>query len=199
MASTSPMRLRTGDAMGMTGAKKFIAGFFTAFVALGVIGFVVVWSGVINVSALGGGGVVDRFLHYSAGRSIARHASSVENPFAGDREAIRVGLAHFKANCLLCHGAPDVKRPEFALGLNPAPPDLATPAIQALSDGELFWVVANGLRGTGMPAFTPTHGEDEIRKIVAFLRHLPDLSPDELNELKGATVDESHHHEGQGH
>jgi len=48
-----------------------------------------------------------------------------------------------------------------------------------LSDAELFWIVKNGLKMTGMPSFGKTHTEEQIWGIVAFLRHLPTLSPEE--------------------
>jgi mono/diheme cytochrome c family protein len=55
--------------------------------------------------------------------------------------------------------------------------------VQKRTDGELFWVVQNGIRMTGMPAFGPTHKDEEIWKIVAFLRHLPALTPEEEKAL----------------
>ncbi|MGH9316438.1 MAG: c-type cytochrome, partial [Thermoanaerobaculia bacterium] len=62
-------------------------------------------------------------------------------------------------------------------------------------DGELFWIVSNGLRTTGMPAFGPTHKPDEIWKIVAFLRHLPEIAPEEQKTLRSATEEAEQHHE----
>ena len=55
--------------------------------------------------------------------------------------------------------------------------------MQKRTDGELFWIVQNGIRMTGMPAFGPTHKDEEIWKIVAFLRHLPALTPEEEKAL----------------
>ena len=73
---------------------------------------------------------------------------------------------------------------EIGSGLNPAPPDLTIPKVQARSDGELFWLTSEGIRITGMPAFGPTEREEDIWKIVAFLRHLPELTEEEQKLLR---------------
>jgi len=67
--------------------------------------------------------------------------------------------------------------------MNPAPPDLSLPRTQKRSDGNLFWIIGQGIRMTGMPAFAPTHTEDEIWKMVAFVRHLPNLTQEERSRL----------------
>jgi mono/diheme cytochrome c family protein len=66
--------------------------------------------------------------------------------------------------------------------------------VQRMSDGQLFWVISNGVRATGMPAFSPTHSPDEIWKIVAFVRHLPKLSDAEVASLKKGREEEQEEH-----
>jgi mono/diheme cytochrome c family protein len=68
--------------------------------------------------------------------------------------------------------------------LNPGAPDLSLPRVQARTDGQLFWITSEGIRMSGMPAFGPTQDEDEIWHMVAFLRHLPELSEEEVAQLK---------------
>jgi mono/diheme cytochrome c family protein len=97
-------------------------------------------------------------------------------------------------NCLRGHGAPGVKRAEFAEGMNPTPPDIDG-ALQTYTDAQLFWVIKNGIRATGMPAFGVNHKDDEIAAIAAFVRHTPKLSPEERKELAGAAPHDDHHHE----
>jgi mono/diheme cytochrome c family protein len=75
---------------------------------------------------------------------------------------------------------------EIGEGLNPPATDLTLARVQDRADGELFWIVQNGIRMTGMPAFGPTHREEEIWKIVAFLRHLPEITPEEERQLGGS-------------
>ena len=97
---------------------------------------------------------------------------------------------------MLCHGAPGVDASEAGEGLNPPAPDLTLARIQKRTDGELFWILQNGIRMTGMPAFGPTHKDDELWKMVAFLRHLPQLTPEEEKALQ--TEEGSDHHAAEG-
>ncbi len=72
-------------------------------------------------------------------------------------------------------------------GLYPKPPDLRAEHTQKLSDGELFWIIENGVRFTGMPAFggSSEHGSKEDSwKLVRFIRHLPTLTPEERMEIE---------------
>ena len=64
--------------------------------------------------------------------------------------------------------------------------------IQKRSDGELFWILQNGIRMTGMPAFGPTHKDEELWKMVAFLRHLPELSDEEQKALRPGGQEDHH-------
>ena len=75
---------------------------------------------------------------------------------------------------------------EIGEGLNPPAPDLTLPRVQGRPDGELFWIVSNGIRTTGMPAFGPTHKPEEIWKIVSLIRPLPELTAEEQKALKAA-------------
>lgn len=178
---------------------RFLLGIVVGAVGIAAAAFFVASTGRINVAATQHGGWNDRLDHWLfqvSTRSIEKHAPAGKNPFAGDASAVAAGLAHYKENCLDCHGARDVDTAEFAKGLNPGPPMLDMDDVQKMSDGQLFWVVSHGVRATGMPAFSPTHSPDEIWKIVAFVRHLPKLSDEEVAKLKeGREEAEEHHHE----
>jgi mono/diheme cytochrome c family protein len=66
----------------------------------------------------------------------------------------------------------------------------------------LFWIIANGIMATGMPAFGPTHSNEEIWALVTFLRHLPQLSPDQRERLlaaQGGSGQAGHVHEHAEH
>lgn len=175
---------------------KFFAGILTGILlVIGTLAFIF-GSGAYNVAASSRPGKMETKLAAIAlSRSIQRRAPVKSNPFAKP-EDVRTGLAHYKEGCLDCHGAPGVEESEFGQGLNPAAPDLTLPAIQRMPDGELFWVVSNGIRSTGMPAFSPTHKEEEIWKIVAFVRHLPEIAADEQKVLRAGREEEDHHHKG---
>lgn len=175
--------------------KLFLLGVLSTLTVSVLVWLLVASSGIVNVSALAEHGALDHQLARISRRSIARHAEDLANPVQDDRTTRAVALLHFKANCLLCHGAPGIESAEFAKGLNPHPPLLTAESTQALSDGELFWVIANGIRMTGMPAFSPTHNDDELWKIVNLVRHLGELTESEKAQLAAGQVDESEHHE----
>jgi mono/diheme cytochrome c family protein len=116
-------------------------------------------------------------------RWVKRRAPKAQNPFAGSAEAVQAGLVHYKEMCVTCHGAPGVDPSEIGEGLNPPAPDLTLAGVQGRTDGELFWLVQNGIRMTGMPAFGPTHKDEDVWRIVAFVRHLPEITPEEEKRL----------------
>src|SRR5262245_37586744 len=139
---------------------RFLFGIILGAVGVLVAGYLLATSGTVSVAATQHGGMNDAMDHWLAEvaeHSIDHHAPQKTNPFANDPSALAVGLAHYKENCLDCHGARSIDAEEFAKGLNPAPPMLDMAEFQKMSDGQLFWVVSNGIRMTGMPAFSPTH------------------------------------------
>jgi mono/diheme cytochrome c family protein len=125
-------------------------------------------------------------------RSVEKRATTETNPYSGDLAAIATGLDHYRENCVMCHGATGVEAAELSKGIHPSAPSLDKE--NDASDGEFFWVVKHGIRMTAMPAFGPTHTDEEIWKLVAFIRHLPDLTAQEQDSLRVATDEETHHH-----
>jgi mono/diheme cytochrome c family protein len=82
--------------------------------------------------------------------------------------------------CVGCHGAPGKDPSEIGNGLRPRPPDLAKAALQ-LDKGELFWIVKNGIKMAGMPAFGATHRDRTIWNIVGFVQEqLPNLTAERI-------------------
>jgi mono/diheme cytochrome c family protein len=175
---------------------RFLTGVVVGAIGILVAGYLLATSGNINVAATQHGGwndTIDHWLDQVSTRSIEKHAMPGTNPFAADPAAIPAGMSHYKENCLDCHGARSVNTAEFAKGLNPGPPMLDMQDTQKMSDGQLFWVVSNGIRATGMPAFSPTHTPEEIWKIIAFVRHLPKLTDAEVAQLKAGREEEEGH------
>ncbi len=164
---------------------RFLSGAIFGLVAVLAAGAAFVWAGLFNTAATAPPGKLERQVAGIAlDRSVQRRAPKIANPLKPGPDVARGGLAHYKGMCVTCHGAPGVDPSEAGEGLNPAAPDLSTGKVQKRTDGELFWLVQNGIRMTGMPAFGPTHSDEEIWKIVAFVRRLPALSPEEQEELK---------------
>ena len=120
-------------------------------------------------------------------RSLAtpRDAHSKTNPLSQDNAAVREGLEHFADHCAICHGNNGDGKTAVGSGLYPKPPDLRATRTQNLSDGELFYIIENGVRLTGMPAFggEGTDPNDSWR-LVAFIRHLPKVTSEELARME---------------
>jgi mono/diheme cytochrome c family protein len=117
--------------------------------------------------------------------SIPQAAREMRNPVPATPENLRDGRLHFADHCATCHGNNGNGDSMMGKGLYPKPPDLSAAATQNLSDGELFWIIENGVRFTGMPAFggDPAHQEDSW-KLVLFIRHLPQISAEERLEME---------------
>ena len=109
-------------------------------------------------------------------RSVERRAADIAVPPLGAPAQLERGLSLFRAYCVQCHGAPGVAPEAFALGLTPLPTPLARSG-KDRSPAELFWVVKNGIKMTGMPAWEFRLPDEDIWALVAFLKQLPLLSP----------------------
>ena len=111
-------------------------------------------------------------------RSVRQRAAGITVPELGHPTQLRRGDALYRQHCLQCHGAPGVAPEPFALGMTPAPANLAYTA-RAWSPAEVFWVVKEGLKMTGMPAWKYRMVDDDIWAIVGFMRELSKLSPED--------------------
>jgi cytochrome c553 len=143
----------------------------------------VAWSGVSDIAASQGHwAFVQSFLEFGMRHAVARHAGSIEAPQLDNPDLIRLGAAHFHRGCAFCHGAPGIPVNPIAQHMLPSPPDLAV-AMRPWKDRELFWIVKNGFKYTGMPGWVAIERDDEIWAVVAFLRKLPTLDADSYRDL----------------
>jgi len=151
--------------------------------------------------------------------AIPRDADRLRNPVPNSPEVITDARAHWADHCAVCHANDGSGNTEMGRGLYPPSPDMRQPDTQQKSDGALFYVIENGIRLSGMPAWGGVGIDSEDSwKLVRFIRHLPQLTvaekkemeklnpkgPDERQEedeeekfLKGENIDESktqHHH-----
>lgn len=155
------------------------------------LGLIYINAGAYNVAATDPHlGAVYWVLNTTQVQSVRSHAEELREPLPSDSSALQSGFHHFEEMCVTCHGAPGVSPSEIGKGLNPEPPELSE-MVERYSPGELYWIVKNGLKMTGMPAFGPTHSEEELRGIVAFLQRLPELTPEEYQTMKGASESEA--------
>jgi mono/diheme cytochrome c family protein len=127
------------------------------------------------------------------------------NPVPATAENLHAGMAHFADHCAVCHANTGVGDTDFGRGLYPKPPNLRLDRTQSLSDGEIFSIINNGVRFTGMPGFgsDPDHGPEDTWKLVLFIRHLPKITKGELDEMDKlnpkAPGDQDEHHDHAKH
>jgi mono/diheme cytochrome c family protein len=108
------------------------------------------------------------------------------NPVQATEEVFAEGLEHFADHCAVCHGNDGRGDTPIGRALYPRAPDMRAQATQNLSDGEMFSIIENGIRLTGMPAWgtgTP-EGERSSWELVHFIRRLPRLTPDDIAKME---------------
>ncbi len=117
--------------------------------------------------------------------AIPAGARSMQNLVAETPENLRDARLHFADHCAICHANDGSGDTAIGRGLYPKPPDLRREETQKLGDGELFWIIENGVRFTGMSAFGGARGSQEDSwKLVRFIRHLPQLTAEERMEME---------------
>ena len=123
--------------------------------------------------------------------SIASEAEGIQVPALGDRAQLVQGVVHYHAHCGVCHGGPGYEPGDIALGMYPRPADLKDVATRH-TPAELFWIVRNGIKMTGMPAWAD-HGDEELWPVVALLLAFPTMTPEAYSALVAEGNAEQHH------
>ena len=115
-----------------------------------------------------------------------RKAHDAKNPVQATTEVLAAAKAHYADHCAICHGNDGRGVTLIGRGLYPKPPDMTQADTQQLTDGELYYIIENGVRFTGMPAFAEEGNEhnEESWNLVHFIRHLPSITDDEVAEMK---------------
>jgi mono/diheme cytochrome c family protein len=164
--------------------------FLLAAVLLGVAALIVGWVTIRQshgFSARAQPTGIERWMARLA-RAAAMPADAKEraNPVPNTPEAIADGRAHWADHCATCHANDGSGNTEIGKHLYPPAPDMRLADTQQLTDGELFYIIENGVRLSGMPAWggEADHGQDDSWKLVRFIRHLPNLSPSEIKEME---------------
>jgi mono/diheme cytochrome c family protein len=108
------------------------------------------------------------------------------NPVAATPEVVAEGLAHYADHCAACHGNDGSGDTEMGRGLYPKVPDMRKDSTQSMTDGELFYIIENGVRLTGMPGWSTgtAAGEEASWHLVHFIRRLPGLTEDDLDRIR---------------
>jgi hypothetical protein len=170
---TRTVALLTAGAVLTVAAAAVLAG-----VALG---------GLSGFSARSEPAFVERLLAREARRlAIPRSARTLQNPIAFSPEVWAASREHFADHCATCHANDGSGTTELGQSLYPKAPDMRLADTQELTDGEIYWIIENGVRFTGMPAWgTGGDDDDETWHLVHFIRHLKDLTPDLVKEMEG--------------
>ena len=113
--------------------------------------------------------------------SIESRSRRIEAHFVTDPARIADGARNYAALCVGCHLAPGVTKSDIRPGLYPHPPNLAKKDLQPAQ--RAFWIIKHGIKMSAMPAWGTTLDDESIWDIVAFIRKMPDMTPDSYQQL----------------
>lgn len=133
--------------------------------------------------------VTTALIHGVYEASLKAQVPEATPPALSDQARIHEGAEHYAEMCVGCHLAPGVDSSEIRQGLNPKPPRLDKAAAQ-ITPARMFWVIKHGVRMTGMPAWGQTHADEKIWAMVAFVRQLPQMSPEQYRSLTSGAVND---------
>lgn len=165
---------------------RFLAAIGFIAIVGAVAGGIFFFAGFYNVAATEKeSGIVAWAVAQVRQASIGRHASEIVPRSLDDPATVQAGARTYATRgCLTCHGGPGVNRGRYPEGLNPRPPELKD--IAGLRETrEIFWVIKNGIRMSGMPGYGSAGASDaEIWAVVAFVKKLPSVSDAEFKEWR---------------
>src|SRR5229473_2268564 len=155
--------------------------------------------GLVLAVALGGYFLASRAINWNANQKpspieavvanhillswVRQHAPRERNPLSPSHDNLKSAQSEFEEHCASCHGLDGSGKNRFEADFYPPVPKL-TGDILDLSDGELYFIVAKGIRNTAMPSFEQEHSADDMWKMVLWIRHLELLSPEEKAALE---------------
>lgn len=97
-----------------------------------------------------------------------------KNPTPDNAASVKQGAEHFQHHCMVCHGLDgQTTGVPFSAMMDPPVPDLTSPDVQGYTDGQLKWIIENGIAPSGMPGWKGILDQDEMWTIVRYIRHLP--------------------------
>ena len=124
------------------------------------------------------------FAQHARNISVPADAKALKNPRAVDDRIMAEAREHWTEHCSICHGIDGRGDAVIGRSMYPPVPNMTEAQTQQKTDGEIFYIVSNGVRLTGMPAWQGEDSPEEIWDLVSFIRHLPQLTPGEIKEMK---------------
>ena len=145
------------------------------------------WLRATGLNARGNPGAMESRLASALQRwAIPRGFRELNNPMQATPELLVEARRHFADHCASCHGNDGSGATEMGQKLYPRVPDMRLAQTQNLSDGEIYYIIENGVRFTGMPAWgTGGTNDHDTWHLVLFIRHLPKLTDEDLQDMKG--------------
>jgi mono/diheme cytochrome c family protein len=116
--------------------------------------------------------------------AMAGEQKTQKNPFSANDSLLKEAREHFADHCASCHANDGSGNTALGRGLSPQAPDMRLAETQSKSDGELYSIIHNGIRFSGMPAWGAEDKDDDSWKLVLFIRHLPQMNVDEIREMQ---------------
>jgi mono/diheme cytochrome c family protein len=167
---------------------RFLLGCLVALVAIAVAGAAVVLGGLYDIAArTPHTAPVAWVLTTARTKAIEHAAAGLAAPASFTDAQVRQGRAIYGETCVYCHGAPGEDPTDWSAGMNPEPPYMPDIA-GGLTPAQLFWVVRNGIRMTGMPSFDKALDEAKIWGVVAFVKRLPGMTEEQYGALGEAAA-----------
>jgi mono/diheme cytochrome c family protein len=164
-----------------------VAGAIALAVIIIVGGLIFLKTGANGFSTRAQPSVLERFAARQARvMAMPAGAKARANPVAESPEVLREARAHWADHCAACHSNNGSGNAELGKHMYPPAPDMRQASTQDLTDGELFYIIQNGIRLTGMPSWGSgtAHDEQDSWKLVRFIRHLPKLTAEEEQEME---------------
>lgn len=155
-----------------------LTGAALAFAILSPLGaFLFIKSGLYDVAASKPHTTLTEWItHETMIHSAKRRAAAIVEPQNVAASQVVGGFCSYEAHCVACHGAPAVAREQWVSGMEPQPPYLVDAAAK-WTPAQLFWIVKNGIKMTGMPAWRDSLSDSDIWEVVGYLEAMRARSP----------------------
>lgn len=159
-----------------------------AGIVLASTAFILLWLVSTGMTARSAPGPFEtRLAHFARDLATPRDVRDLKNPMTATPETLVDARRHFADHCASCHANDGSGNTEMGQKLYPRAPDMRLPATQNLTDGELYYIIENGVRFTGMPAWGEGGTNDhDTWHLVLFIRHLPHLTQDEMVDMQNS-------------
>ena len=158
------------------------AGVIGLIVLAGIIGLITVYSGGYNVAATEDHSAFGRWAASTTLKNSIQSRAPTDDPPSFTEAMVEAGAGEYKAMCQHCHGGPGIDRAGWAEGMLPQPPHL-TEAAAHWEPNEIYWILDHGIKSSGMPAFGPSHEDEALWNLTAFVTDLPGMTQAEYEAL----------------